>query len=97
MNFVESIIEFFVEAWTVVKDFFKWIINWFFEQMLNAVAYVMESIPAPSFMSNGSLGDTIDPDILWLCGQAGVGEALLILSGAIVFYILRRVLTLGIW
>lgn len=68
-----------------------------FELFLEGVALVIEAMPAPDFITEYSLSDLIDPDILWMLHNSGVSTALSIISAAMVFRLLRRLLTLGIW
>lgn len=68
-----------------------------FDSFLNALAGVIEGLPLPSFIVDYSLGDLIDPNILWLLHSSGVSTALSIISSAIVFRILRKILTFGMW
>lgn len=91
-----------------IKDWLKGFKDWLLDGLqyvllktfglfLDGVAYVVEAMPVPEFITEYSLGDLIDPDILWMLHNSGVSTALLIVSSAIVFRVLRRLLTLGIW
>jgi hypothetical protein len=64
---------------------------------LTGFAVLIESIPSPSFVAGVTLGDYIDPDILWMLNQSGVGVALGIMASAIIFRFIRRISTLGVW
>jgi len=97
VNVLEYLLEALSKAWDAVKEFFKWIINWIFDALLNAIAYVIESIPSPDFVMNYSVGDLLPDSVLWFCGQAQIPLALTIILGGITFYFFRRILTLGIW
>jgi len=68
-----------------------------FDGLLKGLAYIINKIPAPDFMTNYSMNNYIPEEIVWLLYQSRFDDCLLIISGGIAFYFARRVLTLGIW
>lgn len=80
-----------------IIDFFKWALGYAVDQILSAILWIIQQIPVPDFVENANIGDYIDADILWMLNQASVGEAFLIMAAGITFYMLRRIMTLGIW
>ena len=88
----------------VVRDVQDWFIDliksaagWITDKFLSAILWVIEQLPLPDFVENTTLGDYIPADIGWMLSQSGIDDALALISSAIVFRTLRRILTLGIW
>ncbi|KAB0515654.1 hypothetical protein F7R02_25890 [Xanthomonas cissicola] len=62
--------------------------------------YVLTLLPMPDFMKGQSIGGMLGnagSTILWFADVFKVGPALVMIGAAMVFYLLRRVLTVGIW
>ncbi len=94
---LEKITEFFAGIWDSLIAFLLWLPVKIFTLFLDGIASVLETIPSPDFIANNSLGNYIDPDILWLLSNSGINAALAVIASAYVFKFFRRVLTLGIW
>jgi len=95
-----------IKQWFIknLREFQDWVIDilksaagWVVDQFLSAILWVIEQLPIPDFVKNTTLGDYIPPDIGWMLSQSGIDDALTLISSAIVFRTLRRILTLGIW
>lgn len=97
MNFIDRFIQFFVELWDTFTQFILDLFIFALNFILDVVLYVLNAIPSPDFIVGATLGDTIDPSIAYLVVQAGIPEALAIYLSGVIFYFIRRILTLGIW
>lgn len=94
----------FQELKQFVKDIFEALGNFvdavflrLLEWLLDGIAYIIESISPPEFLSQYSLQDTIPDSIVWFLQQSQFGTCLAIISAAYIFRIIRRFVTLGIW
>ncbi len=93
--------------WKVVKlvfDAFMDFVNDLFvrtlEQVLTLVLLVLKLLPLPDFMKGQSIGSMLangGSTILWFADLFQIGPSIVLIGVAMVFYLLRRVLTLGIW
>lgn len=80
----------------VLFDLFVWIIDKLFWLVLSVFSF----IPSPDVMgaiSFSSLFSSMPPVVGWLVVKLRLAEAVLIIVNAAVFYIIRRLITLGIW
>lgn len=93
--------------WKVIKEFWDSLVAFvgdlfviWLEQSLNAILYVVNLLPMPSFMEGQSIGSLMGQagnTVLWFADVFSIGPALAMLGVAMAFYVVRRVLTLGIW
>lgn len=75
--------------------FWLWVKN-----ALSMWLWVFQHIPAPPFLDGESLGSIMGragPVVGWIIATFKIGESMTVIAAACVFYIVRRVLTLGIW
>lgn len=71
-----------------------------FKMLTELILYVLAKLPLPEFMQNTSIGDILSKGgntVMWFVQLFQIGPSLAMIGVAIVFYLLRRVLTLGIW
>lgn len=95
----DSLVGWFAGLWKAFKDFMSDLGILVLEQVLNAVATIIEAIPIPSFMTT-SLSDYlmgIDPSVTYFLSRSGFVEALGILGLGVVFRLSRKLATLGRW
>jgi hypothetical protein len=93
--------------WDAIKDFFDAITSFisdlfvvWLEQSLNAILYVLSLLPLPDFMQGQSVGSMLGQagsTILWFADVFQIGPSLTMIGAAMIFYVIRRVLTVGIW
>lgn len=86
--------------WDAVVDFFQDLFVFWLEQTFTLILYVMSLIPVPDFISSNSIGSLLGQagsTILWWCDILQVGPSLTVISAAMVFYVIRRIVTVGIW
>lgn len=70
------------------------------EMVLSVVLYVLSKMPLPEFMQNTSIGQILSSGgstVMWFAEIFQLGPSLVMIGIAMVFFLLRRVLTLGIW
>lgn len=94
----------FQELKQFVKDIFEALGNFvdavflrLLEWILDGIAYIIESITPPEFLTQYSLQDSIPDTIVWFLQQSKFGTCLTIISAAYIFRIIRRFVTFGIW
>jgi|LNAP01.1.fsa_nt_gb hypothetical protein len=71
-----------------------------FEMVATVVLYVLSKMPLPEFMQGQSIGSMLangGGTVLWFADVFQLGPSMVMIGVAIVFYLLRRVLTIGIW
>jgi hypothetical protein len=71
-----------------------------FKMLTELILYVLSKLPLPEFMQNTSLGDMLSKGgntVMWFAQLFQLGPSMVMIGIAIVFYLLRRVLTIGIW
>ncbi|KGE50658.1 phage coat protein [Xanthomonas axonopodis pv. vasculorum] len=87
-------------VWQAFADFIGDLFVLFLDKALSAVLYVMNLLPMPDFMKGHSIGEMLGnagSTILWFADVFKIGPSLVAIGAAMIFYVLRRVLTLGIW
>lgn len=68
--------------------------------ILDAVAGVLETINPPDFMNNYQLGDVLQPVMPYIgyfLAQAGISQGMTLLTAAVTFRVMRKILTFGKW
>jgi len=93
--------------WNALKEFFSALVDFFndlfvlvLDQICDALLYVLGMIPLPEFMENNSIGSMLaraGSTILWFAELFQIGPSMVMIGVAIIFYLVRRVLTVGIW
>lgn len=93
-------LEFYKGLWT---DFMEYLDDWpikVLKGVLEAVAGVIESIAPPDFLAQYTLASVMGPamtEIGYFLAQSGVSTGLSIIAGAIVFRVMRKIVTFGLW
>lgn len=93
-------IDFWKGLWT---DFTEYLDDWpvrALKGVLQAVLEVFQSIDPPEFVTQYQLGDVLAPVMPYIgffLAQAGLTEAMTLISAAIAFRAVRKVVTFGIW
>lgn len=70
------------------------------EHSLGIIVWVLNRLPVPDFLSGQSIGSVLGnagPTVAWMVGTFRIGESLSVIGAAMAFFIVRRLLTLGIW
>lgn len=71
-----------------------------FQMITSVILYVLSKMPLPEFMRDSSIGAVLAQGggtVLWAAEVFQLGPSMIVIGIAIVFYLLRRVLTIGIW
>lgn len=92
----QTIREFTRDVLTAIIEVFKGVIAWFLDLIFNLIASAVEAIPSPEFLQE-NISSYIHNDILFFLTVTNFPECVAIIGAGVVFYFLRRVLTLGIW
>lgn len=80
----------------LMHDLFMWVVD----LVLGALGALISSIPAPAFLSNNSIGSLVNqlpPFSLYIAGQLGIHDAMVILLSGVLFRLARKFFTLGQW
>lgn len=93
----ENIKQFALDCLLALKALFMDVFMLIFDGILSGIAFLIENLPLPEFMSSYSVANYIHADIAYFLSMSGFPEAMGIIGAAIVFRIIRRVITLGIW
>ncbi len=93
--------------WDTIKEVFQaftdFVEDFFvhgFEHLLNLVLFILALLPLPEFMQGQSIGSMLGnagSTVLWFADIFQIGPSMVLIGVAIVFYLLRRILTIGIW
>lgn len=90
----------FIAVWDAFFKFMQDLFLFWLEHQLTLVLWMIDNIPSPDFLTQHTLGSLLGsagPTVAWAITIFKVGEAAALISGAMVFYVLRRILTIGIW
>lgn len=94
--FIDLVVRVYTALWDFVSDA---VIN-LLDLVINGLGALVGAIPAPSFLSQYSLGSLINqmPDyVLYFASHFQIGTAMGILAAGFVFRMGRKVVTLGQW
>jgi hypothetical protein len=82
-------------SWTI--DFFKWIFEWVWQQLLGALITVLNAIPVPSWLaSGGSLFGALPEGAAFFINAFMLPQGLAIIIGAFTIrFIIRRIPLIG--
>lgn len=86
--------------WTAFVDFIGDIWIDIADIVLQGIAAIVVSIPVPSFLSNYSIGQIIGYlpyDVLYFVGLMHMGEGFALISAAVGFRMVRKLITLFQW
>lgn len=78
-------------------DILLFLPRFIFDFILQILSYVINWLSPPEFLSEYTISDYIHEDIAWLLYMSGFDISLGIIGSAIVFKLVRRLMTLGIW
>lgn len=85
----------FQSIWEIVKDLGVLLL----QTILDLFLAIIDMLDPPDFLDNGL--DTylagIDPAVIYFLGQSGLGAGLSLIGLAVVFRLMRKILTLGQW
>jgi hypothetical protein len=97
MGFFESVYDFVVDIFKSVLDLFKDIFLWIFEMFVALLVFLIDLMPLPAFITDYRLTDFVPPELIFFLTMANFPQIMGMLASALVFRIIRRFLTLGIW
>jgi hypothetical protein len=91
--------QWFIAIFNAVVDFFTDLPVLLLESFLDAILYLIQSIPVPDFLSNGmsAFMAGIPSDIFYFLSMSGFDNALAVLGAGVSFRLLRKLFTLGQW
>lgn len=93
-------LEFYKGVWEDFTEYFDDLPIKILKGILEAVADMLESLPAPDFLDSMRLADVLAPvmpSFGYFLAMAGVNHAAALLASAVVFRLMRKALTLGRW
>lgn len=93
-------LDFYKGIWDDFVEFLSDLPITILKGILDAVAGILELLPAPSFLSSGGLGDALGPAMPYIgyfLERSGFGEAVGLITLAVVFRLTRKAVTLGRW
>jgi hypothetical protein len=96
---MEGIIEFVKGIWDDLVEFGEELPIKALKGMLDAMASVIETMNPPDFMDQ-PIGNSLGPVMEYIgyfMAQAGINEALALLTAGIMFRLSRKAVTLGRW
>lgn len=99
-DWVNDIWDWFVQLFYALKDFLTDLPLIALGHFLDAVATLIEAIPVPAFADGVTLGSILSnlpSGVLYFLSQSGLNEGFAILSGAFVFRMIRKAITLFQW
>jgi hypothetical protein len=68
--------------------------------ILNAVLSVFNTVVPPDFLHTYALGETLGPVMQYIgffLAQAGLSQAMGVIAAAVVFRVVRKAVTFGLW
>ncbi|MGS1079140.1 phage coat protein [Pseudoxanthomonas beigongshangi] len=86
--------------WEAFSKFMSDLFLTWLEHQLNMIVWMFSHIPTPEVLTQQSLGSLLGnagPSVSWAIGVFQLGPSAAVISAAMVFFIVRRILTLGIW
>ncbi|MGS1344785.1 phage coat protein [Stenotrophomonas geniculata] len=86
--------------WNAIVEFFRDLVLYAIEQLPDLAAHALEKLPVPEFMTEYKLGTLFanaGPTIAWFVNIFKIPECMTVVSLGIVFFITRKILTLGKW
>lgn len=98
-DMIESIIMWVVNLFKAVFQWFEDMLLTTLEQILEAIRFVISSIPLPDFLqySLQDLFNFIPSDVVYFLNMSGISEAFLFISMGVGFRLVRKVATLFQW
>jgi hypothetical protein len=96
---IDAILKWFTDFIFAVLQWLKDIPLDLFDKILEAIRYVLSSIPVPEFAQHGlqALADGMSPLTGYLLAQSGVAAGFALVASAYVFRMIRKVCTLFQW
>jgi len=69
------------------------------EAFLDAILFLLNSIPVPDFIAGGidSFMSAVGNDVLYFVSMSGFDDAMALLGAGLTFRLLRKLFTLGQW
>lgn len=93
-------LDFWKALWTDFAEYMQDLPVIILKKFLEAVLKLLQSMPAPDFLSQYRLSDIMAdamPYIGYFLAQAGISNALALITSAVVFRLMRKAITLGRW
>lgn len=98
-DMIESVIMWVVNLFKAVFQWFEDMLLTTLERILEAIRFVISSIPLPDFLqySLQDLFNFIPSDVVYFLNMSGISEAFLFISMGVGFRLVRKVATLFQW
>lgn len=94
---VDLVKDVFLAVWDFLGDAVVFVLS----GVLDPIGAWISGLSVPAFLSNGlnigSLLSGLPPFALYVASQTRIGEAMGIISAAVGFYLVRKLVTLGQW
>lgn len=100
MGWLNDIWSWIVAQTNALFQFFRDLIVYAVDTILQGIESVVDAIPMPSFLSGHTLNDylgAVDPSVLYFLSQSGFSSAIAILGAGFSFRMLRKLFTLFQW
>lgn len=97
IDVLRGILKFIETALGWVVDFFQWLIAWWWGNVLDALLYVLNQIPVPTWLDElaGNVSG-IDPGVLYFVEPLQLGTGLTwVLSAYVIRFVIRRIPLIG--
>lgn len=88
------------KVWDAFVAFMIWLVLNSLSVFLDAAVWVLNNVPVPQFLTQHTIGGLLGQagsTILWFVDLFQIGPSMAVIASAMLFYLVRRVLTLGIW
>lgn len=93
-------LDFYKGLWDDFVEYFDDLPIRILKGILEAVASVIESIAPPDFLQNYQLGDVLAPTMPYIgyfLAQSGISQGMTLIVSAVIFRVMRKLLTFGKW
>jgi hypothetical protein len=93
-------LEFYKGLWDDFVEYFDELPIRILKGILEAVASVIESIAPPDFLQSHQLGDVLAPTMPYIgyfLAQSGISQGMTLIVSAVLFRVMRKLLTFGKW
>lgn len=87
-------------VWQAFVDFMDDFYLTVLDKTLSVVLYALSLLPYPEFLQNYSFGQLLaqaGSPVIWFAQMLQIPQALSVIATGMIFYVMRRLLTLGVW
>ena len=87
-------------VWNALVAFLGDLFLTWVQHTIDMLVWVLAKIPVPDFLTSQSLGTMLGnagPTVLWFCDVFMIPQCMSVLASAMVFSVIRKLVTVGIW